>query len=69
MDNKNQRDELKSKIADAKLELEKLEKAIDDAPEARGAKHCKCDNPGCSGSEPVTYAAAVGGAFLGGITS
>ena len=68
MENSQEQQELKAKISQAKLELEKLDKAIDDSPTTKAVTDCTCNNPGCSGAEVITYAAAVGGAFAGGIS-
>ncbi|GEM_PF-4104913 len=52
----------------ARMELDKLEAQIDGVDVTRGAEHCNCDNPGCSGVEVVTYGVAVGSSFAGGVS-
>lgn len=67
MTNKTQKD-VQAALDAAKAEISRLEKAVGDAVSTKGATDCTCNNPGCSGAEPVTYAAAVAGAFAGGVS-
>ena len=60
--------EVKEELAKARKELDELESRVDASIGTKGAEHCSCDNPGCSGTEVVTYAVAVGGSFAGGVS-
>ncbi|MGH1451828.1 MAG: hypothetical protein ACRBBV_01545 [Paracoccaceae bacterium] len=60
--------QVKAALDAAKSEISRLEKAVDQAVTTKDATDCTCNNPGCSGSEPVSYAAAVAGAFAGGVS-
>ena len=67
---KRTKEEVKAELAKARKELDKLEAQIDaKSITTRGAEDCGCDNPGCSGSEVVTYAVAVGASFAGGVSA
>ena len=54
-----------NEIRDAKAEIERLEEKIENS--VRDAADCSCDNPPCSGVEPVSYLTAVGAALAGGV--
>lgn len=67
---KKSKEDVKTDLAKARQELDKLEAKIDAIdPTVKGAEDCSCDNPGCSGVEIVTYAVAVGASFAGGVSA
>jgi hypothetical protein len=66
---KKSQSDAKDALAEARAEIDRMEKAVDEAVTTKGAVDCTCDNPGCSGAEPFTYAAAVVAAFAGGVSA
>lgn len=62
------KEEVKAELAKVRMELDKLEARIDESSTDKAVTDCICNNPGCSGSEPISYALAVTASAAGGVS-